>query len=287
MDYDAHRPKKYQGQGDLHLPQIVRQLQKTLSKTQRGFAYDTLRLPPKVLGELAGILVDFAEDLHNGTRIWAAYERCNAEFFGIPLPLTSEKNGGDLGTGLHSDRFLHFLWILYPAFIDGLTFSTTHQDLRRVADASCDFLSDAFSAIPDASGVKAFLGTPNAHGWDVKQKLIWLGTHSFMFRTLFAHYMNEKGPRETDIGRTDDFVCQECTRWSGLGAINILAGVLNISEDDRGPGDDHSRFLRFTCGQPEVCQASVERIRQRVGQSGVPVEGRPAGLLAGLSSAEP
>jgi len=40
MTYSAHRPRKYQGQGDSHLPRIVRQLQKTLSKTQRGFAYD-------------------------------------------------------------------------------------------------------------------------------------------------------------------------------------------------------------------------------------------------------
>ena len=67
-----------------------RKLRRTLTEAQRGFAYDTLRLPSKALGELAGILVDFAEDLHDGTGIWAAYERYNAEFFGTALPLTSE-----------------------------------------------------------------------------------------------------------------------------------------------------------------------------------------------------
>ena len=259
MDYSAHRPQGYQGQGDSRLPQIVRKLQKTLSKAQRGFTHDTLRLPPKALGELAGILVDFAEDLHNGTGIWAAYERYNAEFFGTALPLTAGKNGTDLGTGFHPDRFCHFLWVLYPAFIDGLTLSPTHQDLRHVADAVSAFLSEAFSTVPKDSGVKAFLGTPNAHGWDVKRKLIWLGTHSFMFRTHFARYMDEKGPRETDIGRTDDFVCQECTRWSGLGAIDILAGVLDIPEDGRNDlrswYERHASYYRLLTVNNELLQA--------------------------------
>jgi hypothetical protein len=55
MTYLAHRPKAYEGHGDSHLPQAVRQLRRTLSDVQRDFAYDTLRLPPKALGELAGI----------------------------------------------------------------------------------------------------------------------------------------------------------------------------------------------------------------------------------------
>jgi hypothetical protein len=80
MDHGEHRPIGFQGQGDSYLPQIARQLQKTLSKAQRGFAYDTLRLPAEALGELAGILVDFAEDLHSGSGIWAAYECYTGSF---------------------------------------------------------------------------------------------------------------------------------------------------------------------------------------------------------------
>ena len=49
----------------------------------------------------------------------------------------------------------------------------------------------------------------------------------------FARYTEEQDAEESDIGHTDDFVCQECTRWSGLGAIDILAGVLDVSADDR------------------------------------------------------
>jgi hypothetical protein len=70
-DYTAHRPQD-EGQGDSHLPKIVRKLKDTLADAQRGFAHDSLRLPPKSLSELAGILVDFAEDLHSGNGIWEA-----------------------------------------------------------------------------------------------------------------------------------------------------------------------------------------------------------------------
>ena len=89
MTYSSHRPKGFEGQGDSHLPRIVKKLRRRLSETQGDFAHDTLRLPSGALGDLAGILVDFAEDLHGGTGIWAAYERYNVEFFGTALPLTS------------------------------------------------------------------------------------------------------------------------------------------------------------------------------------------------------
>ncbi len=74
-----------------------------------------------------------------------------------------------------------------------------------------------------------------------------------MFRTLFARYMDEQPPGGSEIAHTDDFVCQECTRWSGLGAIDILAGVLDISDDDRKDlrswYERHASFYRLDVGQ--------------------------------------
>lgn len=254
MTYSSHRPQGFEGEGDSHLPGIVRKLKKTLAETQDDFAHDTLRLPSKALGDLAGILVDFADDIHNGTGIWAAYERYNVEFFGAALPLTS----GESSSGLNADCFRHFLWVLYPALIDNLTISPTHQDLRRVADAASALLSDAFADVPKDSGVKAFLQSSNDHGWDVKRKLVWLGTHSFMFRTMFARYMEEQPPGGSDIPHVDDFVCQECTRWSGLGAIDILAEALDIPEDDRRDlrswYERHAAFYRLVSVSSEALQ---------------------------------
>ena len=157
MDYSAHRPKGHEGQGDSHLPKIVRRLRRVLTDTQHKFAHDTLRLPSRALGDLADILVEFAEDLHADTGIWSAYERYNVEFFGTVLPLTSAEGS----FGLSANRFRHFLWILYQAIIDDLTISPTHQDLHHIADAASSFLSDAFAEVPRDSGVKAFLQSPN------------------------------------------------------------------------------------------------------------------------------
>jgi hypothetical protein len=258
MDHASHRPKEYQGRGDSRLPELVRRLRRVLSGTQREFAHDSIRLPPESLGEIAGILVDLAEDLHNGIGIWEAYERYNMEFFGTALPLTSG-DGGASATGLHPDRFRHLLWVLYPAFLEGLTLSPTHQDLQRLADSASAFLSDAFSTVPSGSGVRAFLGTPNSHGWDVKRKLVWLGSHSFMFRVPFAQYIDENADGRADIAHTDDFICQECTGWSGLGAIDVLAGVLDISADDRKDlrswYERHAAFYKIVSADWDVLQA--------------------------------
>ena len=71
--------------------------------------------------------------------------------------------------------------------------------------------------------------------------------------------MEEKTPQESEIGHTDDFVCQECTRWSGLGALDILAGVLDISEDDRTDlrswYERHASYYRLISVSKEMLQA--------------------------------
>ncbi len=185
MSYSAHRPQGYEGQGDLHLGRIVRQLRRTLAEAQRDFSHDTLRLDAYALGELAAILVDFGEDIHSRGGIWEAYERCNKEFFGTALPLTLEPSDGGAGTGFGPDRFRHFLWV-HDAF----------HDSHRRAD-------------------------------EERQSL------------------------------------------------------------DQGRGGGDSRVLRFAGDQPKVRQASAGGIRRRVGEGGISAEGRPAGLLARLSSPKP
>ena len=106
MTYSAHRPDGYVGRGDSRLAQLARNTRRVLSDTQQEFVYDSLCLGRDALGDLADILVDFAEDLHNDTGIWEAYERYNIEFFGTTLPLTAGEGGGPQA-GLHPRRFHH------------------------------------------------------------------------------------------------------------------------------------------------------------------------------------
>jgi len=240
-----NRPEGYSGTGDTHLVQLSRELQQVLRETQRTFAYDSLRLRKHELKQLAEILVEFAEDIHNNIGIWASYEQYNRQFFGMLLPFLPSN---EEIAGIHIDRIRHLLWILYPEIIPNLITSPRHQDLERIAESASAFLNAAFRRVPKDSGIKKYLQTSNQYGWEVKRKLIWLGTQSYLFRMMFLKYLDENNRGRWDIGHVDDFLCQECTPWSGLGPIDILAGVLDIDEAERrelrGWYERHAAFYR-------------------------------------------
>jgi hypothetical protein len=224
--------------------------------------------------------------LHAGAGIWRAYERYNTEFFSTPLPLTERTIPG-IAKGIHVDRVRHFLWMMYPQLSPGLILSPTHQDIDRIAEVAQGFLVAAFRSLPRDSGVKAFLQSPNRWGWEVKRKLVWLGSHSYMFRLLHATYLNEQNRGKPEIGCTDDFLCQECTRWSGLGTIDIVAGALSISDDDRtdlrGWYERHASFYRIVSVTDDILDAvnmiSNRPYRIRLNMPGHPF--RPGQMIFG------
>ena len=67
----------------------------------------------------------------------------------------------------------------------------------------------------------------------MKRKLVWVGQHSYLFRHQCARYLEKYGNGTTDIDAIDDFICQHCTDWCGLGVIDLLAGTLDLPEPDR------------------------------------------------------
>ena len=84
---------------------------------------------------------------------------------------------------------------------------------------------------------------------EIERKLVWLGTHGFLFRFAYADYLARNPPKDADvIGTTDDFLCQECTAWSGFGALDLLAAVLDLPAADRaalrGWHERHAAFYR-------------------------------------------
>lgn len=225
-----YRPETYQGNDHEALGVLAKDLLKILRATQKSFVYDSLRLSKPDLTDLVEIIVEFGEDIHNSIGIWDAYERYNLEFFGVRLPLSQVAQGE---SGITVDRIRHLLWVLYPELISGLIVSPRHRDLQTVAEVAHQFLTAVLAKLPKGSGVKAFLATSNRYGWQVKEKLIWLGTKSYLFRLMFRKYLAKENRSRWDVGSVDDFICQACTRWSGLGVIDVLAGVLDISSDDR------------------------------------------------------
>jgi len=232
MDFQSDRPEGDTGKADQYLPDIIQDLKRVLIKAQDSLAYKTLHLSKRNLGELAIVLVEFTEDIHNDIGIWKALEQYNLEFFGMRLPFSPLLNKGIEQKALNKHRICHLLWVLYSELKPQLVLSPTHKDLLQLAILISNFLEDRFTKIPHDSEINIFLAQPNTFGWEIKKKLLWLGQHSYLFRHSFRNYMKDK-MNKTRIPVIDDFVCQETTAWSGLGVIDILAKILNITEQQR------------------------------------------------------
>jgi len=228
-----HRPEGHVGRGDKYLAAMGQELRRDLARIQRMFPYDTFCLPPSLLNELAAVLVEFWEDIHNGIGIWDSLETYNEEFFGVRLPCAPARAEVEGQPGFCAARLQHLLWVLWTHFKPELVARPDHKDLVALTEGTAACLAKLFNGVPRDSGVKSFLGGSNRYGWEIKRKLLWLGRHSYLFRHFFEDYMSEQA-NEQGIGETDDFVCQECTPWSGLGAIDILAQALDLGEKDRG-----------------------------------------------------
>ena len=232
MNFKSHRPQGAIQKGDRYLPQLVEDLKQVLMRAQGALSHNTLYLSGGKLDELTTVLVEFAEDINNDIGIWNSLERYNVEFFGTPLPCIIQPNESINKDGVNQYRVQHLLWVLYSELDTRLILSPTHGDLTKLAAVVSGFLADRLSRIPRGSAVKAFLSEPNKFGWDVKRKLIWLGTHSYLFRNSFRNYVEDHGGK-VEIPIIDDFICQQTTAWSGLGAIDILASMLDISHQQR------------------------------------------------------
>lgn len=207
------------------------------------------------------ILAEFAEDLHNDIGIWRAYENSNWQQFGVPLPMTEGGEDASI-SAISADRVRHLLWVLYSELNSDLILGPTHNDLGHLAEVIAGFLAARMASIPQNSGVKLFFGTPNVYGWDIKKKLVWLGTKSYLFRTACRRYLAEQESNTDNdtIEWTDDFICQECTQWSGLGVLDILAGVLPLTAEERtvlhGWYERHAAFYRVDAIGPEILEVT-------------------------------
>ena len=248
------RPRGFQGRGDKYLGEVAQGLRRVLWKTQQQFQYPTCRLADPDWSHLAVLLVEWAEDIHNDIGFWRTVEAHQRQCFGTPLPLILSAAEADGLRGFDPRRLQFALWSLWPCFNSERLLSPTHGDLKQMAEAASRFLTERFAHVPLDSGIKHFLATPNQYAWDIKRKLVWLGTCSYLFRFLFVEYLHDQ-QAEPSPGITDDFVCQHCTSWSGLGVIDVLAGALDLAEVERETlrtwHARHTSFYRVLARQEE------------------------------------
>ena len=146
MEFNEHRPKGYVRKGDRYLPQLIIDLQQVLKRAQDSLTYDTLYLIDEELAELASVLVEFAEDIHNDIGIWESLEQYNTAYFGTPLPFVENKQDGEQNS-IDERRIQHLLWVLYSELNPELILSPTHRDLKQLSKTAADFLKNRFSRI--------------------------------------------------------------------------------------------------------------------------------------------
>jgi len=222
----------YTGRGDKYLGEIAQELRRVLWKTQHAFTYPSCRLPDAAWSEVAVLLVEWAEDIHNDIGLWRTVEAHQQQCFGTPLPLVASSSP-EVELRAFDPRRVQFLhWNLWPCFNPEVMISPAHEDLQRLAEAAGRLLTERFARLPQDSGVKRFMVTPIDYGWDIKRKLLWMEINSYLFRFFFFEYLDEH-EGEPDVATKDDFVCQHCTEWSGLGVIDVLAGALELPDEEQ------------------------------------------------------
>jgi hypothetical protein len=198
------------------------------------------------------VLVEFGEDVHADCGLWRSLENYNREFFGTPLPLAATDPLASPPAPFDPRRLQHLLWTLWMETDPEGCPRPDHANLLHIAGGVGAFLAERFAGVPVTSGVKDFLGGPSQFGWEIKRKLVWLGSKSYLFRWFFADYVREHNEGAT-VGITDDFICQQSSVWSGLGAIDILAGALDVPAEDRATlrtwYERHAAFYRVLSRQ--------------------------------------
>lgn len=201
------------------------------------------------LDEMSIALTELAEDLHADAGLWRSLEAYHRKFFGVALPLLCQP--GEAGPeAFDARRFQFFLHSVWRHFRPDHIVSPEHRGFQAIARFAAEYFGKAFADRPRRSAVADFLAQPNRRGWDVKRKLVWLGTRSYLFRFAFEDSMRKEEPKPgEEITATDDFLCQQCTEWSGLGALDILAAALDLPEADRavlrGWHERHAAFYRI------------------------------------------
>jgi hypothetical protein len=190
------------------------------------------------------------------------------------LPLIVEASPAVEPGGFDPRRIQFFLWSLWPCFNPERVLAPAHADLKHLAAAASRLLTERFARLPQDSGVTRFLAEPNEHGWDIKRKLLWLGINSYLFRFLFFKYLDDH-EREPDIQTKDDFVCQHCTEWSGLGVIDVLAGTLDLPAEDRATlrtwHERHRSFFRVLTRHEEAGEVKFLTARNLVSGQPYPI----------------
>ncbi len=207
-----------------------------LEPTLRNLQNDVFRLTKDQRLELALAMTEMADDLHADSGVWRSLESCNLALFRTPLP--GLWRAGDTALArFDARRFQFFLDAVWRHFQPEALVSPRHRGfVALAAEAETFFSAQLGGSATGQNSVTTFLDSDHGRGWDVKRKLLWLGTQSFLLRFAHEDYVAHESAQRREppsIAITDDFLNQECTAWSGLGALELLAERLGLRTAER------------------------------------------------------
>ncbi len=219
-----------QSLSDRLIEPLSKELSKWIQRKSAQFTSDTLKFTNKIYEQMAVLSVEFGHDIHNDLGIWKSYERLNNQIFGTPLPVHGELYDIDPDDPFDIARVQHFLWKIIGELVPNILISPTHDDLEKLSETVANFLTDKFKRVSKDSIQKEFLTNEMPEAGDAKRKLVWLGTESYFFRLAFFSFIH-KNKLKQDVASVDDFICQNITHWSGFGPLDLLAEMLEVSND--------------------------------------------------------
>jgi hypothetical protein len=234
MAFKHFRPDGKYTPTDKGLSEISKKLEQFLMDDKSMLL---LFIERQFLPEIAHLLTEFGEDVWYEIGMWKALEDHNLRCFGNPLPFSKPESVKASDFPFDEYRLSHLLWNTMMIWRGMDYFSPHHPELLPLAQRLSHFMEKQFEKLPEQSSVAKFLGSPNKTGVDVKKKLVWMGTSSYLFRTLHYMYLDDHDASGLSFNERipyiDDFLCQECTLWSGMGVLDVLAHTLPLSDDQR------------------------------------------------------
>lgn len=269
MDFTEYRPEKQLKKEEENLPLLTDELEKFIKGTYPLFRHDSLKLNDGQIRRLAHLLIEFAEDLYLNIGMWKSYENHNINIFGTPLPCTLE-NGEKISENdpVNEYRIQHFLWNIYGMLEPNLIFSPHHKDLHYFTEEIAVFLNNKQSYFPKKSTIKDFLHQPEYDAYDIKRKLVWLGTKSYLFRENFWYYLNKENLKE-EISTMDDFIVQVATLWSGLGVIDFNNFKKALEKQGQNLTDEDIDYMHALIEDNSLSPDFVRKIMAKYGNRSV------------------
>jgi hypothetical protein len=237
------RPAGPRGKIDRYLPKIASDLKGVIHRVKRDMPKLGESIDSGCEDVLAAYSVLFGEDIHCRLGMWRALEKWNEDLFGTPLPFLVPVGGSEEKLrGFDPRRVQHFLWraiTVHHDEPDGFFFmNPCHEELAILAKEVSQFLKLRFSKkMPQDSPIRRILGKCYPEAPDLKEKLVCLARGSYLLCTRAphddprdAHSINEYYSRVNEL---DDYICQSCSSWAGMGALDLLPGILGLEGQDK------------------------------------------------------